>query len=136
MIKQIPNLNNYFVDEEGNVYSSYHQKLRKLKPIVKNGYCFVNVVDDNGKRTFTSIHRLVALTFITNNDLSKCEVNHKNHIRSDNRVENLEWISHTDNVRYSRKMPCKLVFDDGIIEEFSHIADMNRKYQWTTNIRF
>lgn len=45
---------------------------------------------------------MVALAYIENdNPTVKTEVNHKNYIRDDNRAENLEWLSHADNVRYS-----------------------------------
>lgn len=48
------------------------------------------------------VHRLVAFAFIENDDpINKTEVNHKDYNRINNRVENLEWISHADNVRYS-----------------------------------
>lgn len=45
-------------------------------------------------------HRLVAEHFIPN-PKKLSDVNHKNGIKSDNRVENLEWMSHSDNIRHS-----------------------------------
>ena len=43
-------------------------------------------------------HRVIALQFIPNPDPEHLtEVNHKNHIRNDNRIENLEWISPSAN---------------------------------------
>jgi uncharacterized HNH endonuclease L247 len=136
MIKQIDGFDNYFVDINGNVYSNKSGNFKKLKPRLKNGYYFTRIIDNTGKQKYTGIHRLVALTFIPIDNASKYEVNHKNKIRTDNRLENLEWLSHTDNVRYSRKQSCRLIFDNGIIENFTHISDMNRKYKWTINYRY
>ena len=63
------------------------------------GYMHVCLCKDNKKKTF-SVHRLVATAFIPNVD-RKPEVNHKNGNRVDNRVENLEWVTRSENERHA-----------------------------------
>jgi hypothetical protein len=68
-----------------------------------NGYLGVGVFNAlHQRRVYTSVHRLVALAFL-DAPLLDMEVNHKNFIRSDNRVENLEWLSKIDNLKHSFK---------------------------------
>lgn len=49
------------------------------------------------------IHRLVAQTFLKN-DLNLPEVNHINGVKTDNSVENLEWVSHSENIKHSYRI--------------------------------
>lgn len=79
----------YYVDEFGDVYNSSG---KKLKPFVNpDGYRCLTLYLDK-KKYHKRICRLVAETFISNpNNLPV--VNHKNSIRSDDRVENLEWCT-------------------------------------------
>lgn len=64
----------------------------------RNGYSSVSLSKD-GVITTHSVHRLVALAFLDNpNDFSI--INHRNEIKNDNRVENLEWCTHKYNMNY------------------------------------
>lgn len=75
----------------------YFQKgcIIKLKANI-HGYKQVNLYRI-GKRKTITIHRLVATTFI-NNEYGKPEINHKNGIKTDNMVYNLEWVTRKENV--------------------------------------
>lgn len=66
----------------------------------KDGYCKITVIKRNGAVTQTSVHRLVALAFIPNPEHKTC-VNHKDANRTNNCVENLEWVTPKENVYHS-----------------------------------
>lgn len=73
---------------------------RVLKPAQKpNGYKFCQLSKNNETKA-KHIHRLVAEAFIPNPD-NKPTVNHKNGNKEDNRVENLEWATYTENNLHS-----------------------------------
>ena len=59
-------------------------------------------LSDGKKRATFSVHRLVALLFIDN--LNNClEVNHIDFDKTNNSVDNLEWISRSDNMKHNFK---------------------------------
>lgn len=64
------------------------------------GYMQTNIVEESGIEKKVYIHRLVAISFLPNpNNLT--DVNHKNGDKSNNSVENLEWVSHRENIVHS-----------------------------------
>lgn len=74
--------------------------------ITKLGYCAV-YLNDNNKRTDMFLHRLVAIAFIPNPENKPC-VNHINGIKTDNRLDNLEWCTVYENNIHSYKTGLKV----------------------------
>lgn len=84
----------YLIYSDGRVWSNKRGG-RFLKPGNSNRYLHV-ILSVNKKKKIKSVHRLVAEHYIPNPD-GKSDVDHINHIRNDNRVENLRWSTHLEN---------------------------------------
>lgn len=91
----------YMVDPHGRLYGKGRKTLMSAKK--HNGYLYLSLKNDEDKKIYTSIHRMVALTFIPNPN-NYPMVNHKNGNRSDNRVENLEWVTRSQNMKHALKI--------------------------------
>ena len=94
---QIKGYDNYFILEDGKVYNS--KTGRYLKPsVAPSGYCRVNLSKNGQIKTFY-IHRLVAEYYIPNPNKYK-EVNHIDENKSNNKIDNLEWVEHKTNINH------------------------------------
>ena len=87
----------YSVSTEGEVRKDTTNYI--LSQSSQQDYKFVSLII-NGKQKRMRVHRMVALTFIDNPD-NKPYVNHINGKRYDNNVENLEWVTPSENIQHA-----------------------------------
>lgn len=91
------------VRSDGRIRTNYCAKPRILKPNPHPNRYLQVVLFKKGKPLTKKVHRLVAEAFIPN-PKQLPEVNHKNGIRDDNRVKNLEWMTHAQNKRHAKSL--------------------------------
>ncbi len=86
---------------KGGLFKRKNPLIIKLVSCKNPGYYTIGVgfVGFNNKKRLY-IHRIVAEMFIPNPYNYKC-INHKNGIKTDNRIENLEWCSHKQNIHHA-----------------------------------
>ena len=70
--------------------------------VVGSGYRQIGLFKNN-KLKFFYVHRILAQIFLPN-PLNLPEVNHKNGIKTDNKIENLEWVSKSENMQHAHKI--------------------------------
>lgn len=97
--KKIENFSNYSVSSMGEVRNDKTNKILKQSHNNK-GYMYCYIKRDDGVYKNCQVHRLVAKTFIPNINDKPC-VNHKDYNPSNNNVENLEWVTHSENCLHS-----------------------------------
>ena len=90
---------NYIITNDGKVYNSQRKRFLSLKKHV-NGYIGIALTSYDNKRKNFYAHRLVALLFIDNPN-NYPEVNHIDFDKTNNKIENLEWISPSGNSKHN-----------------------------------
>ena len=134
MWKEITGFSNYEVSDEGDVRNKTTKRVLKGR-LSKSGYLQVSVKNDETQK-FTNqyIHRLVAIHFISN-PLNKREVNHKDGNKENNKQENLEWLTSSENqihrhsigiTKTSNRRVGKFK-DDVLIAEYDSIVEAAEK---------
>lgn len=113
--KDIKNYPNYQISNYGRVKSKERYvntvygakrkiKERILKPVLnKGGYYVVCLYNENGKSMPKTVHRLVANTYLKNENKYPV-INHINGIKTDNRIENLEFCTQSHNIKEAYKL--------------------------------
>lgn len=142
--------NIYSIDKNGIIKSYHRKKVSVLKPYInKDGYYTTDLSKNKVRKKFL-VHRLVGLNFIPNPE-NKPEINHKNGIKTDNRIENLEWTTRSENELHAYKTGLAninalaeknskrvLQIDrktGNIVEEFKSIRDAEKQTGiWNTSI--
>ena len=121
--RDVEGYDNYLVSSQGNVkskerFSSHMPRPGHKKSVLLNqhvgtrrGYALIKIYK-KGIFKSASVHRLVAKAFLPN-PKNKPQVNHINSIRHDNRVENLEWVTVSENIIHGYKFgdmvsPCTM----------------------------
>ena len=99
--RTVEEYDHYEVNQYGDI--RHKQRKRILKPRNnKGGYLYVNF-KINGKNINFAVHRIVANAFIPNPN-GYTEVNHKDYDKNNNCVNNLEWVTSSDNKRHAYKL--------------------------------
>ena len=138
-MKLIPNYPEYSITTNGIVFShkkpggngkgkvldySYKRELKPQKD--RKGYLKIILEQNTDRMRSTSIHRLVAETYIPNPH-NYDTVNHINEDKTDNRVENLEWMSNAGNVEYSQAKTRSIKTPTGEIIEITNLTKWCRE---------
>lgn len=88
---------NYYITEDGKCFNSITNKYLKGQVNYKNGYLSYNLTMPDGSMKRLYAHRLVATTYIVNDNKQYTCVNHKDGNKLNNCVDNLEWCNYSMN---------------------------------------
>jgi hypothetical protein len=100
--KKLDNYPGYTIHNNGKLFSEYSNKYISLTLV--SGYYNVKIKNKKGKHCHVSIHRLVAISFVKNDDPDK--KTHVDHINGDmlnNDYKNLKWVTHSENMRKANR---------------------------------
>jgi len=128
----------YKISNKGGVFSVKRNKV--LKPSYTHvGYLHITLYNRKSEKTY-SVHRLVAMAFIPNPYNLPC-INHKDEVKDNNDVSNLEWCTHSYNNHYgtarqrlrkshlnhkSLSVPVLCILEGKIIKEYPSIREAQR----------
>lgn len=124
LLETVPTLElfkGYSISDDGKVFSHKYNKFMKTSIRMANGLSYerIGLSDSNKKRKTFSIHRLVCLTFKYNPDHENLTVNHIDENTLNNHIDNLEWMSISENIRYSKANKSYVGNPDVLTKEFN-----------------
>lgn len=125
----------YWITDSGHVLSTYREehfiKERKTKPTShsKNKYLEVCLAQkgDRLHKKYVKVHRLVALAFVPNDDWAhKTQVNHIDQDGYNNKANNLEWTTPSENSRWSNAKKVYCYDANGLVKIYQSAKDAER----------
>ena len=110
-MKKIPGFDDrYFADLNGFIYSKKYKnsgKTKRIKPALdKCGYYRTMLKSVCGRYKTVKVHRIIALAFFSQSNL---QVNHKDGNKTNNSVENLEYVTISENIKHA--------YNNGLIQQ-------------------
>ena len=131
---EIPDSPGYYVSSFGRIWSTYTNKLR-IQTLSSAGYFRVQLGAGNPKRL---VHRIVASVFCDGH-FDGAVVNHKDGNKENNKCDNLEGVTPSDNAKHAYKMgkftgafknkPCCIVHPSGRFSIFSSVHDAAKAHK-------
>jgi hypothetical protein len=94
----------YKIDKNGNIYSNRIKRIMKIQKS-NSGYMYI-ILKKNKKYNGLFIHRLLAINFI-DNPLNLEQVNHKDGNKLNNNLDNLEWVTRSENMLHMYQIGLK-----------------------------
>jgi hypothetical protein len=132
--EKIPDAPDYEVSNLGRVASKKYGNRRILaQSKKKTGYYEVGLCYETNKRKWFLVHRLVLSTFNPIDGMENMEINHKDEDKSNNQLDNLEWVTSLENCNYgnrnnkiSKKRSTKVIcVETGIVyDSCKHASDL------------
>lgn len=120
-LKKVPFSDTFYADTEGNIFDS--KGVKRNTSINGDGYITVNIKTDRGLWITFGVHRVIALTYIENDNFERNQVNHRDLDITNNKVDNLEWVTplenniHSELMRLDREHICVYSIVNGIIHK-------------------
>lgn len=131
-VKPLPDYKNYYLANDGDIYSYYRSSPKQLKTYVgTDGYLQTRIPDNYGTDAHIKIHRYVALLFVPNPNVDTFNVvHHKDENKLNNYYKNLEWTTLAQNTIYSTGKKCCMVDKDNcLLSIHDTISDLSRYYR-------
>lgn len=112
--EKIKNIENFLIHKDGRIYNVKRKII--MKPRLDKGYVNVMLIGKN-----YPIHRLVAIQFIPNPE-NKELVNHKDGNKLNNHIDNLEWVTQSENIQHA--------YDTNLNTKYKsiHMYELSGKY--------